>query len=157
MCLPDGQDSLSATLLESAVRDPHPAIRRHALRLAESRWNGDPELLKESVRLADDPNAAVRLQAACSWGESKSAEAGRALARVAIRDAGNQYIRAAVFSTAEPHFDPLAQAALAPGVLLDDVLNQGDRRTSPPGDQLAGRRQPGMAGVYIPSQAAGAA
>ena len=151
LCVLDGLDRLSATLLKSAFRDPHPAIRRHALRLAESRWNGDPELLKESVRLADDPNAAVRLQAACSWGESKSAEAGRALARVAIRDAGNQYIRAAVFSSAEPHFDRLAQAALEHGVLIDDVLKLGARRKTSLGALLAGLMKPGKDG-YEPEQ-----
>ena len=151
LCVLDGLDRLSATLLKSAFRDPHPAIRRHALRLAESRWNGDSELLKESVRLADDPNAAVRLQAACSWGESKSAEAGRALARVAIRDAGNQYIRAAVFSSAEPHFDRLAQAALEHGVLIDDVLKQGARRKTSLGALLAGLMKPGKDG-YEPEQ-----
>ena len=121
------------------------------MRLAESRWGGEPDLLKASVHLADDPNAAVRLQAACSWGESKSAEAGRALAKVAIRDAGNPYIRAAAFSSAEPHFDRLAQAALEHGVLIDEVLKLGARRKTSLDALLAGLMKPGKDG-YEPEQ-----
>ncbi len=151
LCALGGLDRLSSTLLKSAFRDLHSEIRRHALRLAESRWDGEPELLKASVRLADDPNAVVRLQAACSWGESKSAEAGRALARVAIRDAGNQHIRAAVFSSAEPHFERLAQAALEHGVLIDDALKLGARRKTSLGALLAGLMKPGKDG-YEPEQ-----
>ena len=151
LCALDGLDRLSATLLKAAFRDPHPEIRRHALRLAESRWDGEPELLKASVRLADDPNTLVRLQAACSWGESKSAEAGHALAKVAIRDAGNPYVRAAVFSSAEPHFDRLAQAALEHGMLINDVLKLGARRKTSLDILLAGLMKPGKGG-YEPEQ-----
>ena len=151
LCALDGLDRLSSTLLKTAFRDPHPEIRRHALRLAESRWDGEPELLKASVRLADDPHAAVRLQAACSWGESKSAVAGHALAKVAIRDAANPYVRAAVFSSAEPHFDRLAQAALEHGVLIDDVLKLGARRKTSLDALLAGLMKPGKEG-YGPEQ-----
>ena len=151
LCALDGLDQLGATLLKVAFRDPHPEIRRHALRLAESRWGEHPELLKASVRLADDPHAAVRLQAACSWGESKSAVAGHALAKVAIRDAGNPYVRAATFSSAEPHFDRLAQAAIEHGVLIDDVLKLGARRKTSLDALLAGLMKPGKDG-YEPEQ-----
>ncbi|MDA1045864.1 MAG: HEAT repeat domain-containing protein [Verrucomicrobia bacterium] len=151
LCALDGLDRLSAPLLKTTFRDPHPEIRRHALRLAESRWGGEPDLLKASVHLADDPNAAVRLQAACSWGESKSAEAGRALAKVAIRDAGNPYILAAAFSSAGPHFDRLAQAALEHGVLIDEILKLGARRKTSLDALLAGLMKPGKDG-YEPEQ-----
>jgi putative membrane-bound dehydrogenase-like protein len=151
LCALDGLDRLSSTLLKTAFRDPHPEIRRHALRLAESRWDQEPELLKASVWLADDPHAAVRLQAACSWGESKSAVAGHALAKVAIRDAGNPYVRAAVFSSAKPHFDRLAQAALEHGVLIDDVLKLGARRKTSLDALLAGLMKPSKDG-YGPEQ-----
>jgi len=151
LCVLDGLDRLSTTLLISAFRDPHPEIRRHALRLAESRWDGEPELLKASVLLAEDPHAAVRLQAACSWGESKNPEAGRALAKVAIRDAENPYIQAAAFSSAEPHFDRLAQAAIEHGVLIDEVLKLGARRKTSLDALLAGLMKPGKDG-FEPEQ-----
>ncbi|NNM30431.1 MAG: hypothetical protein HKO57_12995, partial [Akkermansiaceae bacterium] len=85
LCVLDGLDRLAAGLLRSSFRDPHRHVRRHALRLAESRWDRDPDLLAAAARLADDPDAAVRLQAACSLGASDRPVAGRALARLAVR------------------------------------------------------------------------
>lgn len=128
LCTLDGLDRLDTHLLLAAMQDPHPQIRRHALRLAEARWADAPQLLTAAIRLTEDKDAAVRLQAACSLGESNSAEAGKALARLMIRDAADPYIRAAVFSSARPHFDALAQAALEHGVLLNDMLKLGGHR-----------------------------
>lgn len=50
----DGLDRLEAKLLRSALRDSHPQLRRHALRLAESGGDQERDLLLEASRLADD-------------------------------------------------------------------------------------------------------
>ena len=151
LCALDGLGRLEPARLQHAFQDPHPAVRRHALRLAETRWDAEPGLLEASFPLARDPDASVRLQAACSWGESNSPEAGEALAAVAIRDAGDPYIRAAAFSSAAPHFDQLAQAALRSGVLLDEVLRLGSGKNASLDALLANLLKPGPSG-YQPSQ-----
>lgn len=139
LCVLDGLDRLGADLLRSSLRDSHPQIRRHALRLAESQWNREPDLISEATRLADDPDAAVRLQAACSLGASESPEAGRALAQLMVRDADDMYIRAAVFSSAHIHFDQLAQASLENGVLLSELIKLGGSHSKASLDALVSR------------------
>lgn len=128
LCVLDGLGHLDADLLEKTLRDAHPEIRRNALLLAERRWISEPSLLTEAIRLVDDPNAPVRLQLALSLGESNSPSAGKALARLMIRDAEDTYIRSAVFSSAVPHFDHLVEAALEGGVLVEQLLEIGDDR-----------------------------
>ncbi|MDF1859169.1 MAG: HEAT repeat domain-containing protein, partial [Verrucomicrobiales bacterium] len=129
LCVLDGLGRIDVELLQSACRDSHPEIRRHALRLVESRWDEHPTLLTEAIRLVDDPSAAVRLQVACSLGESKGPEAGKALAKLMVRDASDVSIRSAVFSSAVPHFDHLARAALEKGVLIDELLQIGGNQS----------------------------
>lgn len=130
LCVLDGIKRLPAGLVKSALHDPHPQLRRHALRLAESRWDSEPALLPEALNLVDDPDSAVRLQAACSLGMSSSSQAGEALARLAVNDHNDPFIRAAVFASAHLHFDHLAQAALENGVLIEELLKLGGKQKS---------------------------
>ena len=130
LCILDGIDRLSPTLLKSALSDPHPQIKRNALRLAESRWKKHPGLLTTSLKLTNDSDPAVRLQAACSLGLSNSPAAGKALARLVVRDHTLPFIRAAVFSSTHLHFDHLAEAALENGVLIEELLKLGGKQKS---------------------------
>src|SRR5687768_18522230 len=88
-----GLNALDKEELVKALADSHPMVRRAAVRLSEGR--SDSELWDEIARLASDPSAAVRLQAACTLGESKNARANEALAT--IWEAGNDdpYLQAA--------------------------------------------------------------
>ena len=130
LCVLDGIDRLTPKLLESALLDPHPQIRRHALRLAEARWESQPNLLTKAITLTSDQDAVVRLQAACSLGTSTSPQAGRALAQLAVEDYDDPFIRAAVFSSAHLHFDHLAKAALEKGELIQELLKLGGKQSS---------------------------
>lgn len=130
LCVLDGIDRLSPKLIESALRDPHPQIRRHALRLAESRWENEQDLLSKAIDLTRDQDAAVRLQAACSLGTSASPQAGRALAKLAVESHDDPFFQAAVFSSAHLHFDHLAKAALKNGVLIKELIKLGGNQTS---------------------------
>ena len=124
LCAVYGLGQLSDDLVKTACRDPHPEIRRHAIRLSESR----PALLTQLVNLVDDPSAVVRLQLACSLGEFNEPEAGKALAKIMVHDASDLDIRSAVFSSAVPHFDHLVEAGLENGVLIDELLKIGGER-----------------------------
>lgn len=104
---------LSDALLMQALRDEHPGVRENALQLAESRTNAG--VIAAGVKLADDRDAKVRLQLACTLGAWTNASAGDALARLAVADHENPYMLAAIMSSAVPHARALgAAAATAP-------------------------------------------
>ncbi|HEV8067466.1 MAG TPA: PVC-type heme-binding CxxCH protein [Planctomycetaceae bacterium] len=97
-----GLDSLDSEDLESALGDPHFALREHGVRLTESRLDSQPALLKRVLSLADDENARVRYQVAYSLGEVHGPGVGHAveaLARLARRDGDDRWIRTAVLSS----------------------------------------------------------
>jgi putative membrane-bound dehydrogenase-like protein len=98
----NGLGALETGDLNVALGDSHFALREHAVRLAESRLDREPELFEKVLALADDENAPVRYQVAYSLGEvhGKNADqAVEALARIARRDAGDRWIRMAVLSS----------------------------------------------------------
>lgn len=104
-----------------ALEDPHPGVRRLALRLSEGFAERVPELLPSVVALADDKDAAVRLQAACTLGEWKQPAAGVALAKL-VRASEDRFIRAAAMSSALPHADTILAELGAAGRGDDPVI-----------------------------------
>jgi putative membrane-bound dehydrogenase-like protein len=86
------------TLL-SALNDSHPGVRRHAVRLAESRLNESAAIAERIVALAKDPEITVTMQVAYSLGEWDSAAAGEPLAEIALDHPGDEVLTAAVLSS----------------------------------------------------------
>ncbi len=99
LCTLDGLGQTTSGLLKHALQDDHPGVRRHALRLAESHFETDAQLARAATALVDDPDAKVRLQLACSLGEWPNAAGGAALARLALSDADDPYLAAALLSS----------------------------------------------------------
>ena len=83
----------------AAMGDPDPNVREQGAKLTKRRLGGHPDLEAGLVRLADDPDAMVRLQVALSLGEARSRESMRALAAIVRRDPSDRWIRAAVLSS----------------------------------------------------------
>lgn len=109
----EGLDSLALDDLQVALKDSEPAVREHAVRLADA-----PVLLARLVELAGtEPNARVRFQLAFTLGEAADPSAASSLAAIALRDAEDPWIRTAILSSA--YRDPLG--------LLRSVLDQSDR------------------------------
>lgn len=108
----DALGRLETAHLLPALGDGHPGVRREAVRLSESRLDREPALGEAVRQLADDPEAAVRFQVALSLGDSGAPESGRALAKVAIRDNRDRWIRAAVISSLSPHA----------GIVLEELI-----------------------------------
>ena len=102
LCALDGLGNLKAQLVQTALADPHPAVRRHALRLAEPRAAGAPSLIDAAVALVDDPDLKVILQLAFTLGEWNDPRADAALATLALRHSADPYISAAVQSSMGP-------------------------------------------------------
>jgi putative membrane-bound dehydrogenase-like protein len=123
LCTLDGLDALTPAVLQKALADKHPGVRRHAVRLCERRLSKAPELGDALVKLVDDADAHVRMQLAYTLGEWADLRAGDALGRLALRDAGDRYLTAAVMSSLRrENLDRVLLAVL-----------KGDEKTPPPG------------------------
>ncbi|HUS36711.1 MAG TPA: PVC-type heme-binding CxxCH protein, partial [Verrucomicrobiae bacterium] len=112
LCTLDGLlNSGNPNLLEPALRDQNPGFRENALRLAEKHFTPaaliPPALTLAALTLIDDPSPKVRLQLACTLGEWKTPEAGRALASLANKNHRDPFIASAIMSSAIPHLETL--------------------------------------------------
>jgi putative membrane-bound dehydrogenase-like protein len=99
LCTLDSQDALTAALLQRALADTHPGVRRHAVRLCEGRLGGTPELGAALLKRLEDSDPQVLLQLACTLGEWDDPRAGRALGQLALRDQQDRFLAAAVMSS----------------------------------------------------------
>jgi putative heme-binding domain-containing protein len=120
LCTLDGLNGgLHVPLLGEALSDPHPAVRRHAVRLLESfadvrkvarrkspsagPGRGDKpyenDIVNRLAPLVDDRDAQVRLQLAYSLGEFRLPLVGQLLGRLARKAEGDPYMLAAVLSS----------------------------------------------------------
>ncbi len=102
MCTLAGLDALRPERIRTALDDPHPAVRRHAVRLATAFLNNQPELAALLANMAEDPDPHVRLQLAYTLGEWNDARSGDALGRLATTGDADRYLLAAVISSVSP-------------------------------------------------------
>ena len=102
LCTLDGLDALGPDVLASALADASPGVRRQAVRLCEGRFDRSPAIGDALLKLADDPDPAVRLQLACTLGEWDDPRAGEALGRLAAAGRLRPVHHAAVFSSVTP-------------------------------------------------------
>ncbi|MBI5690235.1 MAG: HEAT repeat domain-containing protein [Verrucomicrobia bacterium] len=101
-----GLGELTAAVVAQALQDPHPGVRRQAVRLSEGFANREATLGLRVAALAEDSDAAVRLQVAGTLGEWPGEAAGRALAQLLQHDP-DRLIRAAAMSSALPHAETI--------------------------------------------------
>ena len=104
---------------EKFLRDASAAVRSVMLRRLDE--SAPPSLIEAALPLASDPDAAVRLQFALSAGSWRNSGNGRisaALATCAATAPDDIHLRAAVLSSALPHFAGLAQSVAARGGAL---------------------------------------
>lgn len=105
ICTLDGLDALATADLIDALRDSHPAVREHAVRLCEPILRGRsvdrPESLLDALlaRQTDD-SLRVRFQLALTLGEWDDPRAARTLAALALRDATQPDVVTAIMSSA---------------------------------------------------------
>jgi len=95
----DGLKRLTAAVVEAALAHREPGVRRHALRLAERRFGENKTLLLTVIKMVEDKSAIVRLQLALTLGESTDPRATAALAQLATRHGGDEWLNDAVLSS----------------------------------------------------------
>jgi putative membrane-bound dehydrogenase-like protein len=99
LCALDGLKGLTPALLETALHDKHPGVRRNAVRLCESFLNSTPELGPRIAELIGDEDPQVRLQVACTLGEWNDPRSGNAIARLALDNQHEPYLFAGAMSS----------------------------------------------------------
>jgi putative membrane-bound dehydrogenase-like protein len=107
-----GLNSLNDEDVIAGLEDPDAGVRENAVKLAESRF-ASHTLRDVAFKLASDPDARVRFQLAFTLGEIADPRAADALATIAVRDAADPWIRAAVLSSVANTSDQLLLRLLA--------------------------------------------
>ncbi len=120
----EGLGSLTKRDMEKALSDSHPAVRRHAIRLAERGGVNDPDWIDRLTKLADDPDPFVRQQLAYSLGQSPDPAAGEALIELLHRDNTDPYQVAAILSSSLPHIAVFEKSVLGVSSMPDVVVKQ---------------------------------
>lgn len=100
----DGLDALRPEIILAALRDAHPRVREHAVRLSERLIKSADAATKKLLLaalcgLTEDDDAHVRYQLAFTLGEFAAPSATAALARLAARDAESRWARLAILSS----------------------------------------------------------
>ena len=116
LCTLDAFGPITPEVLQAALKDSHPAVREHAVRLS-------PE-----VHMAADPSLRVLFQLAFRLGDVRDARAAEALFQMAEKTATNAHLQMAVLSSVPPHLDGLLaliiRSAAPPTFLVEHVAKQ---------------------------------
>jgi putative membrane-bound dehydrogenase-like protein len=129
LCTLDGLVALKPAVVQRALTDAHPGVRRHAVRLCESLLPHAPELGEAMSKLAADPDPKVRMQLAYTLGAWDDPRAGQVLGQLAAHEARDVYLLAAAMSSVNgKNLAAVVQTVLADGqqppavALIDDLL-----------------------------------
>jgi len=116
-----GSGGLSVKDVLTALHDPHPQVRRHALRLSEPLLDSSPELLEKVLSMTADADLAIQYQLAFSLGECQDPRATRALAEIVVRNAEQPDVIDAA----------LTSICNCAGLFLSNLVNHQSWLTSP--------------------------
>lgn len=111
----DGLKALTSAELLTALKDEHPQVRRHAIRLSEPMLGESSQLREALLRLVTDGDLAVRFQLAFSLGEMDVPERSSALARLIRSDPDNADLVGAVLTSVYDCAGPVLEQLVADG------------------------------------------
>ena len=107
----EGLGELATSDLRDALKDSEPGIRANAIRLAESRLDQEPALVKDLLEMAGDAHPAVRFQLLCTLGWLDSPPARRVRRQLLLADMEDPWVQLAALSASAPR--PLELLELA--------------------------------------------
>lgn len=105
----DGLNILEEEDLLRGLRDPHPGVRRHAVRLCEGRLSHPSTLSTQVLGLAMDEDIEVRQQVALSIGGMAHPDVAEVLAHLLLLSPKDPYMVACILSSAVPSLADLFQ------------------------------------------------
>ena len=123
LCILDGLKSLQPATLSSLLQDPDARVRRHVIRLSETRFKDSPALGEALLKMAGDPDVAVRFQLALMLGEWNDPRAGKVLGDLARENMSDTWMRAAILSSAVHQPGEILKGVLASPA---DTANRGE-------------------------------
>jgi len=95
----EGLSALDEQIVLRALKDQHPRVREHAMRVAEEFLPESRIVADALLAMANDPDPRAQLQLAFTLGQLKDARAMDALAEMAARQSENQWFRLAILSS----------------------------------------------------------
>ncbi len=98
ICTLEGLDSLTADILQARLADPHPGVRRQAVRLAAEL----PVDLGKLIHLANDADAGVRQELAATLGGYTDAAAAECLGQLLCMPDEHGYVVATAMTSLTP-------------------------------------------------------
>ena len=118
-------------VLPVALTDPHPGVRRHAVRICDGFPEPIDSIWQKLAALADDPDPQVRLQLAYTLGEIKHPQAGSELGRLAVNGATaneqplDPHFMAAILSSLNAdNLEPVLSVVMKQGAGQTDLMQQ---------------------------------
>jgi putative membrane-bound dehydrogenase-like protein len=95
----DGLKAADAELLRNALGDRSTLVRKQAIRMSERLAASSPPLRRKLESLVDDDSRRIRYQLAFSLGSYNSRSRNNALAKLAVRDGADSWMRLALQSS----------------------------------------------------------
>ncbi len=95
----EGLSALDEAIVMRTLKDAHPRVREHAVRLAEKFLPGSKPLAGALLAMTNDADLRVQFQLAFTLGQLKDNRALDALAELAMRHSGDQWFRLAILSS----------------------------------------------------------
>jgi putative membrane-bound dehydrogenase-like protein len=122
LCSLHGLGALQAEHIRRGLKDAHPRVRAHAIRLSESLIRGvspaQSSLLTDLVALCDDESEHVRFQLAFSLGESTDPQAIAGIGRLAREAKNSREVQTALLSSVGQSADHLITSLLGDGTFV---------------------------------------
>lgn len=122
MWILEGKGELTENLLTKLLQDLHPAIREHAIRIAEKSVPGSQSLLGIMTSMVEDESPKVRYQLLLTLGHLDSPTANQARTRLLFHDIENEWVQLAALSAVKP--DVFTLYAKASESLIDKKTAQ---------------------------------
>jgi putative membrane-bound dehydrogenase-like protein len=121
LCVLDGLGKLRPAHVEIGLKDSHPGVQRHAVRLAQKFINEERSLATSLAALAHADDPQTRLQLAGTLGGWRDATAGKLLARLML-GSSDRFLTAAATSSLHPdNLSPFLEEALATASPTSDL------------------------------------
>ncbi len=99
----DGLHAITESVLLRVLKDAHPSLREHAVRLGEPRLAKSEALRRAMCSLVADPAVRVRYQLAFSLGQMNAPDAARPLVELALDPSCDERLQLAILTSAPGH------------------------------------------------------